>query len=129
MTERQPAADIPFSLDESTRCVRVGVVEAVLSEARFRLLATLARDPGQWRKSQYLISSAFGTHHATDSALVRVHMNGIRNQLGIARWCLQSERTFGYQFVANVDRLETLGSRRPWSSGPIRDAALSRTST
>lgn len=110
-----PSTDLEFSLDENTRRIRIGVLQAVLTEAQFKLLACLIERPGTWFKARDLVLQAFGTHHDADSPLVRVHMNAIRKVLGIARWCLQSERTFGYQFLTNPDALPGLGSRRTWS--------------
>lgn len=108
---------IPFELDESSRRVQLGVIDAVLSEAQYRILAVLGREPRRWWKAKALVASAFATNHSDDSSLVRVHMNGIRKQLGIARWCLQSERTFGYRLVTSADELMWIGSRRLWSNG------------
>lgn len=108
---------IPFELHEGTRQVRLGVVDTVLSEAQYRILAVLSQESGRWWKAKEIIAAALGTNHAEDSSLVRVHMNGIRKQVGIARWCLQSERTFGYQLVTSADALMRIGSRRSWSNG------------
>lgn len=112
-----PPAGLDLRLDENARRVRLGAVETPLSGAQYRLFTLLAREPGRWWTARELVTTGFETHHADDSSIVRVHMNGIRKQLGIARWCLQSERTFGYQLLTNVDALSGIGSRRTWSHG------------
>lgn len=112
--EPQDPVELEYRLEPNTRRVTIGTVETVLSEVRFRLLSCLAARPGTWWRGQDLVAEAVGTHHSPDSPLIRVHMNGIRKVLGPARWCIQSERTFGYQFVTNPDALPGIGSRRPW---------------
>jgi DNA-binding response OmpR family regulator len=118
------AVELGFSADENSRRVRVGGVQVVLSAARFRLFECLTRRPGAWWRASELVAAVQRTHHAFDSPLVRVHMNAIRNALGMARWCVQSERTFGYQFVTNPDVLPLLGSGRAWSHGHKPPPAL-----
>lgn len=111
------AVGLDYSVEENSRRVRIGSLQLVLSAARFRLLECLMARPGSWWRAPELVAAVQRTHHRLDSPLVRVHMNAIRNALGTARWCVQSERTFGYQFVTNPDVLPLLGSRRPWSNG------------
>lgn len=113
-----PPVGLDMRLDENARRVGLGVVETSLSGAQYRLFTVLAQEPGRWWTARDLVATGLGTHHADDSSIIRVHMNGIRKQLGIARWCLQSERTFGYQLLTNVDALPGVGSRRAWSHGP-----------
>ena len=66
----------------------------------FRIVKYLVENVGRYVSAQELLREAIGTHHRSDSSIVRFHVYAIRKALGSQRQCIRGDgrRGSGYSF-------------------------------
>jgi DNA-binding winged helix-turn-helix (wHTH) protein len=87
-------------LDASDLAIEVGGVRTRLTKTQFQLIQHLNAKSGHWVTAPELVKEALGTHHDSDSALVRVHIHAIRRALGPLARLIETDpaRARGYRF-------------------------------
>jgi DNA-binding response OmpR family regulator len=92
------------SLDARGLAIEIAGVRTRLTKTQFQLFQYLTAKSGQWVAPSELVTQALGTHHRTDSALIRVHIHAIRRALGTLAPLIESDpaRARGYRFRSDL---------------------------
>jgi DNA-binding response OmpR family regulator len=92
------------SLDARGLAIEIAGVRTRLTKTQFQLFQYLTAKSGQWVAPPELVTQALGTHHRTDSALIRVHIHAIRRALGTLAPLIESDpaRARGYRFRGDL---------------------------
>lgn len=72
-----------------------------LSKTERAVLRYIVMQEPRWLTREMIIAACFGTNHATDTSLVRVHVHAIRRKLGPLGQHVQSQRGRGYRFLSS----------------------------
>jgi DNA-binding response OmpR family regulator len=103
-------------VDERELVVSIDGEQRTLTRTQFKVFRCLLECAGSWVSAREIVRVALGTHHAEDSAVVRVHIHGLRRALG--RWgrAVESDgsRTRGYRWnlAATSAGASSSGERR-----------------
>lgn len=91
---------LDVQLDASDLAIEVMGTRTRLTRTQFRLVQHLSAKSGHWVTPSELVKEALGTHHANESALVRVHIHAIRRALGPLGSLIETDpaRARGYRF-------------------------------
>ena len=98
-------------------------VAAVLSRTEFALLTVMAQTPTRWVSAQELIQSALGTHHRSETSLVRVHVHNMRKKLGPLSVIIESRRGRGYRYMPRAEHVSLSRSDSSVSASPTEELA------
>src|SRR5690606_10870766 len=86
-------------IQPGTRVVLIDGCEHYLTGTSIALLAHLAARRGLWVSSEELLQVGFNAHHDQTSSIVRVHVHGLRRDLGARRTLVESRRGRGYRLA------------------------------
>ena len=86
-----------LTLDQAAFEARCGSDVLDVTAAEFRLLITLARDPGHVRTRSELLAALGGLDRGTDERTVDAHIKNLRRKLGTCGPNLETVRGVGYR--------------------------------
>ena len=110
---RQPAAAAPntqlrfgtFVIDLASVQAISGSTQVPLTPTEFKLLRTLAVEPGRVFSRDDLLTSVWGYEPGSDTRLVDVHVGRLRKKLqdaGVEDVQIETSRGFGYRLIAST---------------------------
>ncbi len=91
----------PIIIDAAAHRVTVDGAEIVLTATEFKLLAELARHPGQALSRDRLLESVWDYSFDGYARTVDTHMRRLRQKLGTAAETIETLRGVGYRFKAD----------------------------
>lgn len=111
-----------IAIDNYRRTVAIDQVPIPLTASEFDVFAYLAEHPDRGVAPWDIIESVFGTAHHPDTALVRVHIFGLRRKLVGTDVEIQTVRGRGYRLVASDRRPLTMGTAEEEDDRPPRSS-------
>ena len=109
---RQPLAPVPstqlwfgrFVIDLASVQAVAGDTQVPLTPTEFKLLRTLAAEPGRVFSRDDLLAGVWGYEPGSDTRLVDVHVGRLRKKLqdvGVDEVQIETSRGFGYRLITN----------------------------
>lgn len=110
---RQPVAQTPntqlrfgtFVIDLASVQAISGTTQVPLTPTEFKLLRTLAAEPGRVFSRDDLLTGVWGYEAGSDTRLVDVHVGRLRKKLqdvGVDAVQIETSRGFGYRLIAST---------------------------
>ncbi|NJD09372.1 MAG: response regulator transcription factor [Gemmatimonadetes bacterium] len=93
----------PLAVDGDAMRVLVGGREVELTPTEYRLLISLLERRGRVQTRQQLLESAWGIHARIETRTVDMHVQRLRNKLGVGAPMIETVRGFGYRFRAREE--------------------------
>lgn len=94
-----------FVIDLASVQAIAGETQIQLTPTEFKLLRTLAAEPGRVFSRDDLLTGVWGYEPGSDTRLVDVHVGRLRKKLqdsGVTEVQIETSRGFGYRLIANV---------------------------
>ena len=99
-----PDDEVPVGVHAASCSLLVEERRVRLTPREFAIAHFLLERRGHWTSQRQIVASAFGTHHANDTSVVRVHVFSIREKLGNEfAWIIESRENFGHRIVLRRD--------------------------
>lgn len=95
--------ELPVVLNRPKRELVLDHRSVKLGPRGFDCFSHLLERRGRWVKAEEIMRAVFRTHHAVDSAVVRVLIARMRETLGDLAWVLEGREGFGYRVVLRPD--------------------------
>jgi DNA-binding response OmpR family regulator len=86
-----------IAVDPVSYSVAIGSSSCQLTRREFEIFSYLVERQGGIASESEIVKHVFGTHHETESSLVRVHIHAIRTKLGDMASCIERVRGAGYR--------------------------------
>ena len=92
----------PVEVDTDAKRVVVNGAEIILTPTEYRLLAALMERRGRVQTRKQLLQAAWDVHVDIETRTVDMHIQRLRNKLGVAGDLVETARGFGYRFRSDT---------------------------
>ncbi|MBF0448211.1 MAG: response regulator transcription factor [Magnetococcales bacterium] len=96
--ERNSPNQTPTPLNRITQSIQIAGQEISLTSLEFRILDALVASPGEFMSRDDLLKRVWGEKSDVRSRTVDVHVNRLREKLGVANQLIETRRNVGYRY-------------------------------